>query len=127
MKTILCLDGTNLMLENLFSVQEGDLYEVKVQKGKPEQIDEELFMLRKALRPNEKFEMTPLSIPKAYAECYGELLPNEIGMLSLFLLLNQSIKYSNVLRIAFIERILCFINNEIYPCIHKMNKRTYLQ
>ena len=122
MKAILNLDGTNLKLENLFSILEGNLYEVKVSKGESEQLDEELFTLRKALILNEKFEITALSIPEAYAECYGELLPNEIGMLSLLLLLNQGLKYSHILGKAFIERILSFINNGIYPCIHKINK-----
>ncbi len=122
MKTMLSLDGTNLKLENLFSILEGNLYEVKVLRGETGQLIEELFKLRESLVPSEESEITPISIPEVYAECYGELLPKEVGMLSLFLLLNQRLKYSHILGTEFVERILSFINNGIYPCIHKVNK-----
>ncbi|HYE80839.1 MAG TPA: aromatic amino acid ammonia-lyase [Clostridia bacterium] len=122
MKTALCLNGANLKLEDLFSVLEGRLYEVKVLEGEAGQLDEELFMLRESLIPGGKSQTMPLDIPQAYAECRGELLPKGIGMLSLYLLLNESLKYSHILGTALVERILCYINNGIFPCIHKMNK-----
>ncbi|MGE5631988.1 MAG: aromatic amino acid lyase [Caulobacteraceae bacterium] len=122
MRTILSLDGTNLKLENLFSVLEGNPCEINLVKGKFEQPGEELFKLRKSLIPEEASEKAALSIPEVYAECYGELLPKETGMLSLFLLLDQSLKCRQTLRAEFIERIMGFINNGIYPCIHKANR-----
>lgn len=122
MKTILCLDGTSLKLDNLFHVLDGECYEVKVLKGEPEQPDKELFILRKSLSSYKKAEMEPQGILRASAECYGELLPKETGMLGLFLLLNQSLKYTHILRPEFIDRIASLINNEIYPCVHKINK-----
>lgn len=122
MGTKLYLDGTNLKLEDTYSILDGKLYEVKVTKALQGHLDEELFRFIDALMPGIDEEASLLGIPKAYAECYGELLPKEIGMLSLILLLNQSIKYTDTLGTALTERLLCFVNQGIYPCIHKMNR-----
>ncbi len=121
---ILYLDGTNLELDVLFSILEGKSYRIELANEIQLLSDTRLFHIEESnLLPHEikESQVNPLSIPKTYAVSYGETLPKEVGMISLILLLNSSIKHANDLMEGFINRILDFINHEIYPCIHDMN------
>lgn len=106
----LIIDGTNLTIENMFSVLDGGHYKVKIKNVKHQNNDE----IIDASYGQDIFQ--------EYAQCYGDLLPSEIGKLSLYLLLNYSIKYSNALSKEFIHRIIAFIDYGISPCIHSSNK-----
>lgn len=121
MEDLLRLDGTNLRIENLISVLEGKTFKVQVAREKMDLDHGELFELSEDLKYYYKKGIAFNNILKDYSVSFGELLPNEIGILSLYLLLNQSINHYDVLRNEFVERITTFINNGIYPYIHLMN------
>ncbi len=122
MRTKLYLDGSNLELGALFSILEGNHYEVGTLEGTVGQVEEELFMLRESLVPDEESVVTPIDIPRVFAECSGELLSKEIGMVGLLLLLNQGVKYTGILGSRLVDRIVSFVNKGIYPCIHENNR-----
>lgn len=122
MKNILCLDGTNLTLEIMLSLFEGETYEVTVSKEKKTNIKKEVVNLEKTSVDVKEFESTVAILPRNYAACYGKILPKEIGMASLILLLNESIKHRDILGEELIQRIMALVNHKIYPCIHDMNK-----
>lgn len=121
-KNTLSLDGTNLSLEVIISLLEGNEYEITLLKQEKKKLKWELVSHEKTLVNAEEVEATHDTLPRNYAACYGKMLPAEIGMASLVLLLNESIKYTDTIREKLIERIMEFINHKIYPCIHDMNK-----
>ena len=122
MKNTLCLDGTNLTLEIMLSLFEGETYEVTVSKEKKTNIKKEVINLEKISVDIKGFESTDALLPRNYAACYGKILPKEIGMASLILLLNESIKHRDILGEKLIQKIMALVNHKIYPCIHDMNR-----
>lgn len=121
MSKTLTLDGTNLKIDDLFSILEGKQYNVEVDKSFIDKTNNELFVLRKEAKFQSMNEDKYTSLLEKHSNDHGDFLPINIGHMSLYLLLNQSIKFSDVLSPEFIERIKIFINNGIIPCIHSMN------
>ncbi|SDK09611.1 aromatic amino acid ammonia-lyase [Natronincola ferrireducens] len=122
MGKILCLNGENLELEALLAYIEENPFKVKISRTNLEGFHGELLNPRKVISNTKLLEETPDIMLRTYALCYGNILPEEIGRISLVLLLNAGLRYGNDLRQEFIERILYFINHNISPCIHDMNK-----
>ncbi|WP_028562674.1 aromatic amino acid lyase [Paenibacillus pinihumi] len=120
MNAPLQLNGSNLTMEDMAAILAGLRAEIKIAAHHHQTPVDSIQSDRKP----EIFEGNEKSLPdvlRDYVRYDGELWPSEIGLLSLYLLLNHSIKHSGLVSEAFVERVLYFVNDRIAPCLHKEN------
>jgi histidine ammonia-lyase len=122
MSASLQLDGSSLRIEDMAAVLAGKLF--KVNMVKPHSLTSERSFLPSDL-PLGTFgeqEENLLDSLRDYVQSDGELLPKEVGLLSLYFLLNHSVQVSEVLSDGLLERALFLVNHRIEPCLHKENR-----
>jgi len=121
MSAPLHLNGSSLKMEDMVAILAGELLKVNIVKQHRQTSDRSFLQLDSKLGPFGEHGESFLHSLKDYVQYDGELLPTEIGLLSLYLLLNHSVNYNDLLSDGFVERVLFFVNNRIEPCLHKEN------
>ncbi|NUU59363.1 aromatic amino acid ammonia-lyase [Paenibacillus agri] len=122
MSASLQLDGSNLKMEDMAAVLAGKIFKVSIVKSHS-QTSERSF--QQSDLPTKSFGEQGegfLDSLRDWVQSDGELLPKEVGLLSLYLLLNHSVKHSDVLSDGLLQRVLLFVNHGIEPCLHKENR-----
>jgi len=122
MSAALHLDGSSLKLDDFIAILAGEYDQVTVVKAPLQASEDADILLHKRLETSSEATENQLYELREYVQHDGELLPTEVGLLSLYLLLNQAVKHENQLSRAFLERLIELIKQKVIPCIHLANR-----
>ncbi|MFF2482359.1 aromatic amino acid lyase [Paenibacillus sp. NPDC058071] len=123
MSTPFVLNGTGLKLEYLDAILAGERLPISMAKLNSSQ--EASNSSRQSETEQTRFGQQEESVLEAlrdYVQYDGGLLPSEIGLLSLYLLLNHTVKLEGKWSGELVERALFFVNNQIEPSLHQANR-----
>lgn len=115
------LDGSSLDLEHMEAISAGVWMPVRIVKPSCPTANCSVEQLESEQDPLGQQEESLLDSYRDYVQYEGERWPSEIGLLSLYLLLNHALKHDDRLSDGFVERVFFFVNNRIEPCLNQAN------
>ncbi|RXZ83136.1 aromatic amino acid lyase [Paenibacillaceae bacterium] len=119
MNTPLVISGSSLRMADIAAIVTGKGIDVTIATPQQETSERGRIALD---RRQEAFSACGESLLPVLRDCVqydGELLPTEIGLISIYLLLNHAAKEPALLNKEWVQRAQFLINHRIIPCIHK--------
>jgi histidine ammonia-lyase len=121
MSTPLVISGYSLRMADMAAIVSDKGIDVTIATPKKEASERVRIALDNRQETFPACEESLLQVLRDYVQYDGERLPTEIGLISIYLLLNHAAKEPVLLSEEWVKRAQFFINHRIIPCIHKKN------